>query len=435
MLLPQQAGGGAGDHATGPLAQAGHWRCPGSAPDMASRPRRPQGHPQGSCQKCGDQRGDGVPCGPSNEEGGHHGARNQRANDSAASGTRLGEAVPMRRGGAGRGLRVDVRRLRGYYPPGGGGRGGGGAMRKVPPARGGGALLWCAGCAQWWHAKPGGSCAGVQECYRERGGLCPEHGALFAHRTWSHRATARGQQEADGVAAGADALAVSQDYPGAVAQEVRGNVDPLPEGIEERTGEDLGAPASRRAWMTTGQRQRSAREARVRREGPGAVPAGHPPGALAKQLPGALPKSRPTLGSAPPGALPKSAPAVAPPRGSQQGGPGGAGPAALPPGATAKSAVRPVGNQSQRPGGKEQPQPARRGRKRPRRDQAAADEEETEGEEAEAAEAAVSHTPAARGGSASSSEPSAPVAGPRVAQGRTRRGGHTTHPPQDSATR
>ena len=106
MLLPQQAGGGAGDHATGPLAQAGHWRCPGSAPDMASRPRRPQGHPQGSCQKCGDQRGDGVPCGPSNEEGGHHGAQNQRANDSAASGTRLGEAVPMRRGGAGRGLRV-----------------------------------------------------------------------------------------------------------------------------------------------------------------------------------------------------------------------------------------------------------------------------------------------------------------------------------------
>ena len=299
----------------------------------------------------------------------------------------------------------------------------------------GGALLWCAGCAQWWHAKPGGSCAGVQECYRERGGLCPEHGALFAHRTWSHRATARGQQEADGVAAGADALAVSQDYPGAVAQEVRGNVDPPPEGIEDRTGEDLGAPASRRAWMTTGQRQRSAREARVRREGPGAVPAGHPPGALAKQLPGALPKSRPTLGSAPPGALPKSAPAVAPPRGSQQGGPGGAGPAALPPGATAKSAVRPVGNQSQRPGGKEQPQPARRGRKRPRRDQAAADEEETEGEEAEAAEAAVSHTPAARGGSASSSEPSAPVAGPRMAQGRTRRGGHTTHPPQDSATR
>ena len=137
MLLPQQAGGGAGDHATGPLAQAGHWRCPGSAPDMASRPRRPQGHPQGSCQKCGDQRGDGVPCGPSNEEGGHHGAQNQRANDSAASGTRLGEAVPMRRGGAGRGLRVDARRLRGYYPPGGGGRGGGGAMRKVPPARGG----------------------------------------------------------------------------------------------------------------------------------------------------------------------------------------------------------------------------------------------------------------------------------------------------------
>ena len=114
----------------------------------------------------------------------------------------------------------------------------------------GGPLLWCAGCAGWWHAEPGGGCAGAPPSMRERGGLCPEHSAEYAHFWWGRRTKGAGESQAGAGEAGADGAGQAVPYPG---EEEAGPAPPAGAGGAAGDGtRNEGPPPKRRRYWRIG---------------------------------------------------------------------------------------------------------------------------------------------------------------------------------------